>query len=74
MLVFPCEEVTDVRTASRREPGAARPLSDFMSPERFAEFNAETRRLRRELARQEEEVAARALYLFRPAIPTACER
>ena len=49
-----------------------------MSPERFAEFNAETRRLRRELARQEEEVAqlkTRRLYdlsitcfdqLFRP--------
>ena len=36
------------------EPGPPRPLSDFMSPERFAEFNAETRRLRRELARQEE--------------------
>ena len=36
------------------EPGAARPLSDFMSPERFAEFNAETRRLKRELTREEE--------------------
>ena len=36
------------------EPGPPRPLSDFMSPERFAEFNAETRRLRRELAREEE--------------------
>jgi hypothetical protein len=32
----------------------SRPLSDFMSPERFAEFNAETRRLKRELAREEE--------------------
>jgi hypothetical protein len=55
------------------EPGPPRPLSDFMSPEQFAEFNAETRRLRRELAREEEEVAARALYLFRPAIPTVLE-
>jgi hypothetical protein len=36
------------------EPGPSRPLSDFMSPERFAEFNAETRRLKRELAREEE--------------------
>ena len=32
----------------------SRALSDFMSHERFAEFNAETRRLRRELAREEE--------------------
>jgi hypothetical protein len=32
----------------------SRALSDFVSPERFAEFNAETRRLRRELAREEE--------------------
>ena len=42
-------------------PGPSRPLSDFMSPERFAEFNAETRRLRRELVREEEELAARRL-------------
>ena len=52
------------------EPGPSRPLSDFMSPERFAEFNAETRRLRRELVRQEEEVAAASAYLPRPATPT----
>ena len=39
-------------------PGPPRPLSDFISPERFAEFNAETRRLRRELVREEEEVPA----------------
>ena len=43
------------------EPGPPRPLSDFMSPERFTELNAETGHLRRELARQEEEVAGRAL-------------
>jgi hypothetical protein len=44
------------------EPGSPRPLSDFMSPERFAEFNAETRRLKRELAREEEAaLAAHAL-------------
>jgi hypothetical protein len=48
------------------EPGPPRPLSDFMSPERFAEFNAEARRLKQELARQEEEVAAASAYLFRP--------
>ena len=42
-------------------PGPPRPLSDFMSPQRFAEFNAETRRLRRKLVREEEELAARAL-------------
>jgi hypothetical protein len=41
------------------DPGPPRQLSDFMSP--FAEFNAETRRLRRKLAREEEELAARAL-------------
>jgi hypothetical protein len=52
------------------EPGPPRPLSDFKSPERFAEFSAETRRLRRELARQEEVVAAASAYLFRPATPT----
>ena len=40
------------------DPGPARPLSDFMSPERFAEFNAETRRLRRELVREEEAALA----------------
>ena len=33
------------------EPGPPRPLSDFMSPDGFAEFNAETRRLKSELAR-----------------------
>ena len=43
------------------EPGPPRPLSDFMSSERFAEFNAETRRLKRELVREEEELAAGAL-------------
>jgi hypothetical protein len=43
------------------EPGPSRPLSDFMSPEWFAKFSAETRRLRRELVRKEEELAARAL-------------
>jgi hypothetical protein len=43
------------------EPGPPRPLSDFMSSERFAEFDAETRRLKRELVREEEELAARAL-------------
>jgi hypothetical protein len=43
------------------DPGPPRPLSDFMSPQRFAEFNAETRRLRRKLVREEEELAARAL-------------
>ena len=42
-------------------PGPSRPLSDFMSLERFAEFNAETRRLRREFVLEEEELAARAL-------------
>ena len=36
-------------------------MSDFMSPERFAKFNAETRRLKRELVREEEELAAGAL-------------
>jgi len=40
------------------EPGPPRPLSDFLSPERFAEFNAETRRLRRELVREEEAALA----------------
>ena len=40
------------------EPGPPRPLSDFMSPEQFAEFNAETRRLKRELAREEEAASA----------------
>jgi len=45
-------------------PGPSHPLSDLMSPERFAEFNAETRRLRRKLVREEEELAARALTCF----------
>jgi hypothetical protein len=45
------------------EPGPPRPLSDFMSPERFAEFNAETRRLKRELAREEETVPAPPIAL-----------
>jgi hypothetical protein len=43
------------------EPGPSPRLSDFMSLECFAKFNAETRRLKRELAREEEELAARAL-------------
>ena len=43
-------------------PGPPRPLSDFTSPERFAKFNAETRGvLKRELVREEEELAAGAL-------------
>jgi hypothetical protein len=33
------------------KPGPPRPLIDLMGPERFAEFNAETRRLKRELVR-----------------------
>ena len=45
------------------EPGPPRPLSDFMSPERFAEFNAETRRLKSELAREEETVPAPPIAL-----------
>ena len=71
MLVLPCE-VTNMSEppVDENEPGSARPLSDFMSPERFAEFNAETRRQRRELARQEEEVAAASAYLPRPATST----
>jgi hypothetical protein len=40
------------------EPGPPRPLSDFMSSERFAEFDAETRRLKRELVREEEELVS----------------
>jgi hypothetical protein len=75
MLVFPCE-VTNMPAPplDENEPGPPRELSDFISPERFAEFNAETRRLRRELARQEEEVAAASAYLFRPATPTVRAR
>ena len=64
MFILPCE-VTNMSEppADENEP-LSRPLSDFMSPERCAEFNAETRRLRRELARQEEEVAAASGYYF----------
>ena len=71
MLVLSCE-VTNMSEppVDENEPGPPRPLSDFMSPERLTEFNAETRRLRRELARQEEEAAAASAYLFRPATPT----
>jgi hypothetical protein len=50
-----------VPPVDENEPGPPRPLSDFMSPERFAEFNTETRRLRRELVREEEELATRGL-------------
>ena len=59
MLVLPCE-VTNMSEppVDENEPGPARPLSDFISPERFAEFNAETRRLRRELVREEEAALA----------------
>ena len=32
--------------------GPSRPLSDFMSPEQFAKFNAETARLKREMERE----------------------
>ena len=61
MLILPCE-VTNMSEPpfDETEPGPPRPLSDFMSPERFAELNAETGHLRRELARQKEEVAGRA--------------
>ena len=34
------------------EFGPSRPLSDFMSPEQFAKFNAETARLKREMERE----------------------
>ncbi len=34
------------------EFGPSRPLSDFMSPERFAKFNAETTSLKREMERE----------------------
>ena len=34
------------------EFGPSRALSDFMSPERFVKFNAETARLRREMERE----------------------
>jgi len=34
------------------EFGPSRPLSDFMSPEQFVKFNAETARLRREMERE----------------------
>ena len=39
MLVLPCE-VTNMSEppVDENEPGSARPLSDFISPERFAEF------------------------------------
>ncbi len=41
-------------SVDENEPGPPRPLSDFMSPECFAAFNDETRRLKRELVREEE--------------------
>ena len=34
------------------EFGPSRPLSDFMSPEQFAKFNADTARLKREMERE----------------------
>ncbi len=34
------------------EIGPSRPLSDFMSPEQFVKFNAETARLKREMERE----------------------
>ena len=34
------------------EFGPSRPLSDFMSPEQFVKFNAETARLKREMERE----------------------
>ena len=34
------------------EFGPSRPLNDFMSPEQFVKFNAETARLRREMERE----------------------
>ena len=59
MLILPCE-VTNMSEPpfDETERGPPRPLSDFMSPERFAEFNAETRRLRREFVREEEAALA----------------
>jgi|GEM_PF-3767166 hypothetical protein len=62
MLILPCE-VTNMSEPpfDETEPGPPRPLSDFMGPERFAEFSAETRRLKRELAREEEAASASPL-------------
>ena len=62
MLILPCE-VTNMSEPpfDENEPGPPRPLSDFMSPERFAEFSAETRRLKQELAREEEAASASPL-------------
>jgi hypothetical protein len=37
---------------TKNEFGPSRPLSDFMSPEQFAKFNAETARLKREMERE----------------------
>jgi hypothetical protein len=34
------------------EFGPSRPLRDFISPEQFAKFNAETARLKREMERE----------------------
>jgi len=54
------------------EPGPPRPLSDFMSPERFAEFNAETRRLRREsLCGRKKRLWPRPQFILRIARPVA---
>ena len=39
------------RETFENEFGPSRPLSDFMSPEQFAKFNAETARLKREMER-----------------------
>jgi hypothetical protein len=40
------------RETFENEFGPSRPLSDFMSPEQFAKFNAETARLKREMERE----------------------
>ena len=40
------------RETFENEFGPSRPLSDFMSPEQFAKFNAETAQLKREMERE----------------------
>jgi hypothetical protein len=67
MLVLLCE-VTNMSNppVDENELAPPRPLSDFMSPEQFAEFNAETRRLKRELAREEEAASASPMRPTQP--------
>jgi hypothetical protein len=43
---------TPPRETFENEFSPSRPLSDFMSPEQFAKFNAETARLKREMERE----------------------